>query len=234
MPEIIITAPESKKGIGWIRGEIGDRNYELFKTEDELFDKWNDAISDICRDTKCLNTDVTTDMIPGQAEYTTLNLVDTVLNIIRIDKIEVIDSKDTAIKKLQYMTRQDFEKMRREKFAHTRDKYTTPHFYAFDGSKLYIWKPYDQTGFRLKIYCVRVPLESERVWYEKDPVDPVKMKYLRASLYGAVYNIIGPRKDLQDKLDASYYLREFMKYKVLSAAVKSSEPSKPIFNELNL
>jgi hypothetical protein len=86
---------------------------------------------------------------------------------------------------------------------------TTPGYYHFNNDTIMIWKPYAESGYRIKIYCDRIPIQGELAGYDNNPVIPFD-RYVK---YGLVAKMIMSNKALNEKLSSQYYLMEFEKYK---------------------
>lgn len=234
-----ITAPETRKSISFIRSEIGDLDYKIYKTEDELFNKLNDSIEEICKNMLVLESVFKFDMIPDKWEYSTIELLDTTLNILQVKRAAVFDSTETELTpKMDAVSLETFHSKRRQTLYTTGenssgDEVLVPRYYCFDGQELLIWKPFSITGYKIQLTAVREFMESDKADYDKDPPQEIVAKYIKYANYGAVARAIGPRAELQN-LNIAYYEKEFEKYKTTGSIARHYENEKYEFNELNL
>lgn len=88
MPFIDYTADVTRSGITFIRSEIGDKQYSIYQTDEELFSKWDTAIEEICREKLCLRDDkVEFELKPGVDEYIFLEVLGSPLSILEVYEV---------------------------------------------------------------------------------------------------------------------------------------------------
>lgn len=226
-----ITATQTKKSISFIRNEIGDIEYKIYKTNDELLYKLNDSIDEICRETLCLESNFNIPIIPDKWQYDLLDLIDTPFNILRVNRIAIYDKSNVEDTRnpLSPVTLETFHK-KRKLGPITRH----PKYYCFDGLNFQIWKPYSIIGYKIGIDCAREFMDADKADYDKDPPGVITTKYMKFAEMGAIYKAIAPKVELQERLNAGYYEKEYSKYKMTGSISNHLDNNISEFNELNL
>lgn len=229
MPIREITAPETKFSVGFIRSEIGDLEKRIYLTDDEIINKLNSAIKDICNDTLCLEETIKFKMVPDAWQYSVIELLDTTYNIRQVKNVGILDSSGSPVCNAPNpVSLQLFNSHRK------RTEITTPKIYCFDGLNFNIWKPYSVPGYWIEVDCSREYSESDYAGYDTDPPTVIKAKYMEYARMGAIYHAIASKPILQESLSPDYYYKEFMKYKTKGSVSPHYENETNEFNELNI
>lgn len=169
--------------VSYLRRNTGDSGKLTVRADEEHFEFIDSAIKTIAQETKCLSLPLFIDLKPGQKEYNSNQVLSELSCLIQIDTVVIVKGSDveTVIYELTPVTTNEYND------SVSNECESEPAIYVKTEKGIKIYQPIDAEGYKLKIEGDRLPLPSEGVSYDQDPVIP--LKYHPYIKYGAMVEL---------------------------------------------
>lgn len=190
-----ITASKTAEAVSYIREQIGDQSYIVFKTDNVIFAVMNEVQKRLCKRTLGKKDTIEFELEPNVYNYKFADIkVPAIEYILQIIEVFLRYADGTESKPLDFKDENQFKTARRD------TSITIPTCYTFDEDSISYWKPVAGATTRLIIKCKRLPVPAETISEKIDPILPVKyFDYLK---YGAIFmlGLSHPELNLQKEL----------------------------------